>query len=38
MACEGSILENSRLEITAAESNELEITGFETTDEVEVRE
>jgi hydrogenase nickel incorporation protein HypA/HybF len=39
MACEGTILENSRLEITAAESNELEITAFETVEkEDEVRE
>jgi len=39
MACEGTILENSRLEIIAAESNELEITAFETAEEEdEVRE
>jgi hydrogenase nickel incorporation protein HypA/HybF len=41
LACEGTILESSRLEITAAESNELEITAFETAGgeaEDEVRE
>jgi hydrogenase nickel incorporation protein HypA/HybF len=29
MACEGTLLENSRLEITEANGSELEITAFE---------
>jgi hydrogenase nickel incorporation protein HypA/HybF len=37
MACEGTILENSCLEITSAENNELEIIAFETA-EIEARE